>query len=129
MGRRLLGRYAWSFWEAQIRRVLPAVEYPLDDVPPTHPIFRQLYTIQDVPQIPSINFWFSTGRTSERADSAVPHLRAITNRDGRIVVLMTHNTDIGDAFEREGEDRRYFDAFAGLGYGFGINVYLYGMLH
>jgi hypothetical protein len=42
---------------------------------------------------------------------------------------MTHNTDYGDAFEREGAYRPYFDAFAAKGYGFGINVFLYAMTH
>lgn len=37
--------------------------------------------------------------------------------------------DFGDAFGREGEDRRYFDRFAREGYGFGVNVYLYAMTH
>ena len=45
------------------------------------------------------------------------------------MVLMTHNTDFGDAFERESDDRRYFDTFAGPGYAFGINVLLYAMSH
>jgi hypothetical protein len=123
------GEYAWSFWENQIRKVLPASEFPLMDLPLTHPIFNQHYIIRYVPQIPSINFWFTTGTTSERFDSTVPHVRAITDTRGRVLVLITHNTDFGDAFEREGEDRRYFDRFAGEGYGFGVNAFLYAMTH
>jgi hypothetical protein len=56
-------------------------------------------------------------------------VRAVNNARGDIMVLMTHNTDFGDAFEREGEDRRYFDTFATVGYAFGVNVYLYAMTH
>jgi len=72
-----------------------------------------------------------TGRTSERHDSQVPHGRAILDpeRDGRVLVLITHNTDYGDAFEREGENRAYFDQFAGAGYAFGINALLYALSH
>jgi hypothetical protein len=123
------GEYAWDFWENQIRKVLPESEYPLSDLELTHPIFNQHYIIRYIPQIPSINYWFGTGQTSERADSRQPHVRAIMNQRGRILVLMTHNTDFGDAFEREGEDRAYFDRFAGEGYGFGINAFLYAMTH
>ncbi|HWF86262.1 MAG TPA: DUF4159 domain-containing protein [Vicinamibacterales bacterium] len=84
-----------------------------------------------VPQIPSIDFWLGTGgRTSERgAASAVPHVRAVFDAKGHMMVLMTHNTDFGDAFERETDDRRYFDTFAGPGYAFGVNVLLYAMSH
>jgi hypothetical protein len=87
--------------------------------------------VKYVPQIPSINFWFDSGfNTSERgADSQTPHIRAINNQDGHVMVLMTHNTDFGDAFEREGEDRRYFDRFATEGYSFGINAILYALTH
>ena len=70
------------------------------------------------------------GATSERGSlSAVPHARAISDRDGRMLVFMTHNTDFGDAFEREGDDHRYFDQFAAAGYAVGVNVLLYSMTH
>ena len=36
---------------------------------------------------------------------------------------------IGDAFEREGDDPRYFQTFSIDGYAFGINVLLYAMTH
>jgi hypothetical protein len=44
-------------------------------------------------------------------------------------VLITHNTDYSDAFEREGESRAYFERFAGVGYAFGINTLLYALSH
>ena len=68
--------------------------------------------------------------TSERGyDSAEPHLRAISDRHGNIMVLMTHNTDISDAWEREGEDPRYFYLFSPKGYAVGINAMMYAMTH
>jgi hypothetical protein len=124
------GEYAWRVWETEIRKVLPAGEYPMMDIPLAHPIFHVLYEVNEVPQIPSIGFWFGTaGRTSERVDSQVPHIRGIFDRRGRLMVLISHNTDFGDAFEREGENRAYFDRFAGVGYAFGINAALYAMTH
>jgi len=33
---------------------------------------------------------------------------AVLDHHGRIMVLMTHNTDLGDSFEREADDPRYF---------------------
>jgi hypothetical protein len=45
------------------------------------------------------------------------------------MVLMTHNTDISDAWEREGEDPRYFYQFSPRGYAVGINAILYAMTH
>jgi hypothetical protein len=123
------GEYAWRIWESQIRKALPAGEFPMIDLPPTHPLFHILYDVKGVAQIPSINVWLSTGQTSERPDSQVPHVRAILGHDERMLVLITHNTDYSDAFEREGENRAYFEQFAGVGYAFGINTLLYAMSH
>jgi hypothetical protein len=124
------GEYAWAFWEAQIRKVFPSGQYPIYDVPLSHPIFHEMMTVAAIPQIPCICFWDGGDRTSERgADSAVPHVRAINDERGRIMVLMTHNTDFGDAYEREGDNHAYFERFSVPGYAFGINVLLYDMTH
>jgi len=45
------------------------------------------------------------------------------------MVLMTHNTDISDSWEREGEDVSYFLEFSPKGYALGINVLLYALTH
>jgi hypothetical protein len=125
------GSRAWETWVAQIAKVLPPHEYPIFDVPVEHPIRHALYDVDRIPQIPSIQFWRrSGGQTSERGwDSAEPHMRAIADGQGRIIVLMTHNTDISDAWEREGEDVDFFYTFSVEGYGVGINVLLYAMSH
>jgi len=125
------GDYAFEHWLNQIRKALPSSDYPLFDVPLDHPLFHTLYDVREVAQIPSIGFWYGTGgNTSERGrDSAVPHVRAISDRDGHLLVVMTHNTDFGDAFEREGESREYFERFAGPGYAFGIDTLVYAMTH
>ena len=59
----------------------------------------------------------------------MPHATGIADAHGRLMVLITHNTDFGDAFEREGDDPRYFYQFSVDGYAFGINVLLYAMTH
>jgi hypothetical protein len=125
------GEYAWEVWARAIGGVLPPDQYPIVDVPLSHPLFHNFYEVNRIPQIPSITFWVNNGgQTSERgADSAVPHVRAILNAQGEIMVLMTHNTDFGDAFEREGDSHEYFDAFAGPGYAFGVNAIMYSMTH
>ncbi|MGQ0732193.1 MAG: DUF4159 domain-containing protein [Acidobacteriota bacterium] len=125
------GSYAWQAWEFAIRQVLPSGEYPIVELPLDHALFRSHFVVKKVPQIPSINFWMETGGdTSERGgDSIVPTVRAIFDKLGRPMVLMTHNTDVGDSWEREGDDPNYFYAFAIDGYALGINIVLYAMAH
>jgi hypothetical protein len=123
------GEYAWSVWESQIRKALP--EHHIVELSLDHALFHMLYQVPKVPQIPSIGSWFGIGgNTSERGpDSAVPHARGIEDERGNLMVLITFNTDFGDAFEREGDNKAYFDEFAGVGYAFGINALLYEMSH
>jgi hypothetical protein len=125
------GNRAWRNWAGQLAKALPPDEYAPVDVPLTHELFHVLYDVRRVLQVPSIGFWLNTGgRTSERgAESAEPHVRAVFDDRGRIMVLMTYNTDFGDAFEREGDDRRYFLQFAPEGYAFGINALIYALTH
>jgi hypothetical protein len=126
------GSRAWQAWLANISRVLPPGEYPIFDIPNTHPVMHALYDVQEIPQVPSINFWYrgGRGRTSERgADSAEVHFRGIQDASGRLMVLMSHNTDIADTWEREGESPEYFDRFSPRGYAIGVNIVVYAMTH
>ena len=125
------GSYAWDHWVAQLRKALPASEFPIFDLPPDHPLFRTQFEVTSVPQIPNIGFYLGTGGgTSERgSDSAVAHARGINDKHGRLIVLMTHNTDFGDSWEREGDSPEYFVAVGPRGYAFGINAVLYALTH
>lgn len=127
------GSQSWEHWEHQIRQVLPPELYPMIDIPPTHPIMSQLFYVPSVPQIPNMLFWYRTGKqTSERGeDSQDVHFRGIKDKKGRLVVVMTHNTDIADTWEREGFDTigEYSYEFTSLGYALGINIFLYALTH
>ncbi len=125
------GTGASEHWTEQLARVLPPSEFPVEDIEVEHPVFHAMFDVKELPQIPSIQWWrTSGGDTSERGhDSAVPTMRGIADRHGNLIVLMTHNTDISDAWEREGEDPRYFYQFSPNGYAVGINVVLYAMTH
>jgi len=125
------GERAWVNWERELRKVLPASEYPIVDIPPSDPIFHAQFDIKQVPQIPSLQYWSATGGgISERGpDSAEPHFRGVYGSNGNLMVVMTHNTDISDAWEREGDDPRFFYSFSPRGYAFGVNVLVYALTH
>jgi hypothetical protein len=124
------GPWAWDNWSRELGRILP--QHGIVDIGPDHMIMQALYRVPEVPQVPSIQFWRRNGRseTSEQGSaSATPHLRAIFDDEGRPLVIMTHNTDIADGWEREGEDDEYFYSFSPDAYALGINIILYVLSH
>ena len=125
------GSFAWNAWVSQLARVLPPVDYPIQDIRADHPIMHSMFEVKEVPQVPSIQFWRdSGGGTSERGpDSTVASFRGIADKQGNLMVVMTHNSDVSDSWEREGDDPRFFYNFSPNGYAFGINVVLYALTH
>jgi hypothetical protein len=125
------GPWAWEAFVDEIGKALPRGEYPIKELGPDHPIYRMLFPITAIPQVPSMQFWRMTGGATSEMDeySAKAHMAAILDKQGRIMVLMTHNTDIADSWEREGDDPQFFFHFSPNGYAVGLNSVLYAMMH
>lgn len=119
-------------FDEEIRKALPATQFPIVDLaPPDHAMWRTLFPVATLPQMASINTWRRTGDVFERwnEDREPPTARGITDAQGRILVVMVHNTDLPDPWEREGEDKDYFFRFSPEAYAVGIDILLYGMTH
>jgi hypothetical protein len=120
-------------FDDEIGRVLPRGEYPIVDLtPPDHPIWNTFFQVTQLPQMASIQTWRRTGGgTIERwnDDGAGPDARGIADAHGRLMVVMVHNTDVPDAWEREGENPEYFYRFSPEAYAVGINIVLHAMTH
>jgi len=126
------GTLAWEHWTRELGKALPGSEFAIEDVALDDPIFRSQFIVTKVPQITNIRFWrsYQGAETRERfEDSEQAHLRAIRDPHGRIMVVMTFNTDVADSWEREGEDPGFFYQFSPNGYALGINVLLHAMTH
>jgi hypothetical protein len=54
-------------------------------------------------------------------------MRGIFDEHGRLMVLMTHNTDIADGWERERDLEAFFVLFAAKAYAVGVNVAIWSM--
>jgi hypothetical protein len=73
-----------------------------------HEIFHIVYELQGTPQVPSIHAW-RQGHTFEYwhgdpKGDAGPHFWDYFDERGRLMALFCHNNDIGDGWEREGEN-------------------------
>ena len=120
----------WNFY-TQIKRVFPDRE-PIE-LPADHPLFHCVYSLDEKPQVPSIGMAQRgrlNGVTWERPDAKEVHYKGIFDDDGRMMVIICHNTDLGDGWEREGEDPWYFREFSEKkAYPLGINIVFYAMTH
>lgn len=121
------GEYEWQIMASQLEKALPGRKWV--DLDLTHPLYQCVFNIKEKYQVPSIHAFYG-GRMSERYDSTEVHHRAIFDDKGRLIVFATHNTDNGDGWEREGENREYFEQCSErTAYPLAINVVFYTMTH
>ena len=118
------GSWEWANFEAEIKRVLP--EYQIVEVPSDHPIFSTVYNIEEIVQVPSL-YSAQGGPTWER-DGVVPHVRGIFDEDGRLMVVINWNTDIGDAWEWA-EHPYYPLRYSTYAIEITVNIIVYAMSH
>jgi hypothetical protein len=128
------GDYAWEDFYYQIKRVFPdrePVELPIE-----HEIFHIVYNLKEKPQVPSIGSarqgreWGITYETGHGPGAETPHFKGIFDDKGRMMVIICHNTDLGDGWEREGYDEWYFHEFCeNKAYPMGINIVTYALTH
>lgn len=125
------GEEEWDNFTEQMQRVFP--EKTAVDVPLEHPIFHSVYDLKERPQVPSLGvaqYGRAEGVTWEREDAKTANYRAYYDNKGRMQVFVCHNTDLGDGWEREGEDAWYFREFSEKkAYPLGINIVFYAMSH
>ncbi|HEY7190289.1 MAG TPA: DUF4159 domain-containing protein [Vicinamibacterales bacterium] len=125
------GTRAGEQWDEEIGRVLPPEKYPIIELPASHPIWQSMFVVKEVRQMASIQFWRrSGGGISERGeDSSIVEVKGIADPRGRLMVVMVHNSDIPDGWEREAEDPQYFYKFSPDAYSVGIDVVIYALTH
>jgi len=123
----------WENFHREIKRVFPEPEYDPVELDLTHEIFRCVYRIKQKPQVPSIHSWLRSGETWEYGhggNTREVHYKGISDKKDRLMVIICHNTDLGDGWEREGEDPEYFKEFSETkSYPMGINIVTYAMTH
>ncbi len=120
------GPYEWDNFAQEMKRVFPDRE-PVDLEPP-HPIYSCFYNVGSYPQIPGLGSFFN-GRTWEKG-GFVPHLRAILDDNGRPMVLINWNTDMGDGVEwSNAEEYPGYIKYTADSYRMFINEIIYTLTH
>jgi len=118
------GTDEWEVFVDSMRRVFP--DRQILDLDDAHPIFHVHFEVDHKVQIPNINGAIS-GQHWEK-DGYVPHWRAIYDDEGRVMVMINFNMDLGDAWEHA-DNPLYPAPLTTLAYHFGINYLMYAMTH
>ena len=113
------GPYDWSVLQAAMALVLPGSA--IVDIPENDMLMRILFELDERTQIPGErHLW--------RRMEGPPHWRGIYDDQGRIMVAINHNIDMGDAWEHA-DDAHYPAPMTATAYRFGINYVIYAMTH
>jgi hypothetical protein len=125
----------WQQFEDAMRLVLPDVQWR--ELPVAHPIFHTVFDMKEMPQIPALPFAERGAGTAESpgmhkwpgGSTDTPHMRGWFDADGRLMIVATYNTDLGDGFEREAFGQWYFETFSTKAYMLGTNIVMYALTH
>jgi hypothetical protein len=127
------GADEWDTFYVALKQIFPDREP--QELPLEHEIFHMVFPLKVKPQIPSVGHAMAgrgRGITFEwdKPGSETPHYRAVFDDKKRIVMMICHNTDLGDGWEEEGTDPWYFREFSEkYAYPLGINIIFYALTH
>jgi hypothetical protein len=121
------GPYEWANLEREMKRVFP--DRKIVDLPKDHPIFSCFYKMPDgFPQTPGLGS-FLQGRTWEKGGYEA-HLRAIEDDNGRAMVLINWNVDMGDGWEwSNATEYPGYVKYTAMAYRMEINEIIYALTH
>lgn len=119
------GNYEWEMFEKRIRMVFP--DRPIVEIPDNDPIFHTVYDLNDRVQVPGRAHLYRGCKNC--GDGGVgAHWRGIYDDKGRVMIAISYNSDLGDAWEWA-DDPEYPEKAAGLAVRIGVNYIIYAMTH
>jgi hypothetical protein len=118
------GDEEWEYLVQGLELILPG--RPIEDLKNDDEIFHVMYDLNEKFQIHGTRFIW--GRRPYNPDMIKPKWRAIRDDKGRIMVAITHNSDVGDAWEWA-DSPNYPERETSLAYRIGINYILFDMTH
>lgn len=118
------GTFEWGNFLFQLEKVIPNAE--IREIPRDHAIFHVFFDIDEIIQVPSLNYVY-TGVIVEQ-DGFEPFVKGIWDEEGRLMMVINHNTDLGDAYEHA-DDPRYPNRFSSFSYRLATNFIIYALSH
>jgi hypothetical protein len=113
-------------FESEIRKVFP--DRRMEVLPLSHEIFHTFFDIGEVIQIPNQGNGCAGPPYWEQPDDRDPRIYGIADDRGRLQVVVTYNSDLGDAWEYM-DLACYPQKLSGQAYRLGLNFMIYAMSH
>jgi len=142
------GGFLWvdDFWgDAELRSLYRNMgdlhpKWKWKPIKSSHPILSIVYELEECPKIPARIFFVQYGTTLEppqmhrypsggRRGMQGVNFLGLFDDEGKLMAVATHNTDVADGWEREGESKEFFDRFSVSSYAITINILTYAMTH
>jgi Domain of unknown function (DUF4159) len=128
------GTDEWNIFTLTMNKVLPGRQ--IVDLPNTDAIFHTVYDLDDRFQVPGMQYIYTHSVCEKCATARPPVLgggdggkwRGIYDDNGRLMVVICHNMDLGDSWENA-DDPKYPEKFSALGIRVGVNYIIYSMTH
>jgi hypothetical protein len=126
----LHGQGEWYEFESRMKKAFP--ERQIREIPDDDPIFHVVYDLKEKIQVPGqahLSLGYKRGINSAGGeDGKGAHWRGIYDDNGRVMVAVSYNSDIGDAWEYA-DAPEYPEPMTALAYRYGINYVIYSMTH
>lgn len=123
----LHSEYDWAIFQSAIRRVFP--DRPIVEIPEDDPLMHVFFDLDQRTPIPGKRHlrWTRGGQIVAQMEGP-QHWRGIYDDQGRLMVVINFNMDMGDAWEHA-DDPYYPVPMTALAYKFGVNYVIYAMTH
>ncbi len=123
----------WETFYRALKQIFP--EREPEELDLSHEVFHAVFPLKVKPQIPSVGAAMSgrdRGITFEwgKEGTEEVHYKGVFDDKRRMMMMICHNTDLGDGWEEEGTDPWYFREFSEkYAYPLGINILFYALTH
>lgn len=122
------GAEEYARFDESMKMVFP--DRPVVEMPSSDAIFHTVYDLDDRYQVPGQ--WGLPGARGgmfrRRAIGTVAHWYGVYDDNGRVMVAISFNSDLGDSWEWA-DDPSYPEKYSALGIRIGVNYVVYAMTH
>jgi len=126
----------WRVFVESMQKVLPG--RPIIDIDNRDPIFHTVFDLEERYQVPGLQYVYTHSicekcptdqfRGLDGTGGLGAQWRGIRDDNGRLVVVICHNLDLGDSWEHA-DTPAYPQKFSALGIRIGVNYLVYAFTH